>query len=453
MFERIMALAGSIPPVERFAGVDELLAQAGQIARQYPELTRWHRIGSSKLGEPLWSLTISGGPRRILVVAAVHPNEPVGGLTSIRLARTLTENDALREELGCTWHIIPCIDPDGTRLNEGWFTPPLTLGSYGRSFYRPAPGEQVEWSFPFAYKENFFDRVMPETIALMRVIDETKPALLCSLHNGEYGGVYYYLSDTTDALNEQLAAIPVRLGLPLHTGEPEAAFIEQIAPAIFRGFTAEQECDFMEELGLDAGRRKAGTSSGAYAARYGTRYLAAEVPYWASPDADDHTPLAMSYPELLAERGERFEETARTLTGLLESVRPDLSVRSPYLRASEAFIPFLWDAAESSRTLAGRQDNDRPAVVAERFHAIGSVLSGRVRFGGMLLNVLGGELAIGNGTPAIRAAHQRLSEVFEGWIAEDPQQRQEIPLAKLVGVQLGAILATTVALAGGRADA
>ncbi|OZM71031.1 hypothetical protein CFN78_22570 [Amycolatopsis antarctica] len=179
-----------------------------EITEAHPDRATVRRIGRSRLGEPLWSLTVHGGPRQVLVVGAVHPNEAIGGLTALHLARTLVDEDSLREDLDRTWHIIPCIDPDGTRLNEPSFDGPLTMDSYGRSFYRPAVDEQVEWTFPFAYKEAFFDRVLPETVALMRIIDETKPLLLCSLHNGEYGGVFYYLSRGSDTLNARLAELP-----------------------------------------------------------------------------------------------------------------------------------------------------------------------------------------------------------------------------------------------------
>jgi hypothetical protein len=445
LFARIVQLAAAVPEIEGFAGVDELAAQLEQLARDHPGRTELRRIGSSRLGEPLWSLTVHGGPRQVVVVAAVHPDEPVGGLTSVHLARLLAEDDGLREELGCTWHVVPCADPDGTRLNEPWFAAPMTLESYGRSFYRPAPDEQVEWSFPFSYKGHFFDRLLPETVALMRLIDETEPMLLCSLHNGEYGGVFYYLSRTTEALNEQLAALPASLGLPLHTGEGEAAFIEQIAPGVFRGFTAEEECDFMLELGIDPARRTGGASSGAYAARYGTAHLATEVPYWADARADDHTPLDISYAALLVDRGKRMQETAEVLDGVLAATRADLTVRSPFLRATEAFLPYLVDAAESDLARAGRPENERPAVVAERFHSTSGSQSARIRFGGMLLRALAGEIAIGNGTPAIRRGHARLAERYAGWLAEAEMPRP-IPPAKLVGVQLGAILSTATAL-------
>jgi len=82
------------------------------------------------------------------------------------------------------------IDPDGARPNEVWFAGTMTPKHYARNFYRPAGHEQVEWTFPNSYKTNYFDRTLPGTKALMRVMDDLKPALVVSLHNAGFGGVY-----------------------------------------------------------------------------------------------------------------------------------------------------------------------------------------------------------------------------------------------------------------------
>ncbi|MFB9903637.1 M14 family zinc carboxypeptidase [Allokutzneria oryzae] len=442
MFERILRLVDEVPEFDRFLGVDDLLAGIGAVAERHGDCAALRRIGTSRLGEPLWSLTVAGGPKQAVVFAAVHPNEPVGGLTALHLARTLAADAALREELGYTWHIIPCVDPDGTRLNEGWFEPPLTMRKYGRNFYRPAGKEQVEWSFPLAYKGVFFDAVIPETVALMRVFDETRPDFMCSLHNAEYGGVYYYVDSTTPELSRRLAAIPEHLGLPLHTGENEAPYMEELSPGVYRGLNARQSIDYLESIGVDHTDRDAGDSSGSYVERYGTRYLVSEVPYWANDDANDTTPLEISYAVLLRERAKDLLEADRVLSGLLASVESDLAARSPYLRALRAFLPGLAKQAEIASAAADVPGGDRPAVVSERFHSAEVLQSVRMRYGGMLLSTLDGELAIGNGTPAIRSAHARLTEVFERWadIAEAEVPATTIPIRKLVATQFGAIL-------------
>ncbi|GAA3987914.1 M14 family zinc carboxypeptidase [Allokutzneria multivorans] len=444
MFERILRLVDEVPEIDRFLGVDDLLAGINAVAERHGDCASVRRIGTSRLGEALWSLTIEGGPKQAVVFAAVHPNEPVGGQTSLHLARTLAADASLRADLGHTWHIIPCIDPDGTRLNEGWFEPPLTMRRYGRNFYRPAGREQVEWSFPLAYKGVFFDAVIPETVALMRLFDETEPDFMCSLHNAEYGGVYYYVDSTTPELSRALSAIPEHLGLPLQTGENEEPYMREFSPGVYLGLSARQHIDYLESIGVDHSDFDAGESSMSYVRRYGTRYLISEVPYWTNEDSRDMTPLEVSYAVVLRERAKELTEADRVLSGLMSSVRNDLSVSSPYRRALDAFLPGLAKQSRIASAAADGSAAERLAVVAERFHSEELLQSVRMRLGGMLLSTVEGELAIGNGTPAIRAAHAELTGVFEHWadLAEAAVPATAIPIRKLVATQFGAILAS-----------
>ena len=99
-------------------------------------------------------------------------------------SRALAEDDKLREDLGYTWYLIKSIDIDGTKLNEKWFKGPITLSNYARNYFRPAGYEQVEWTFPFKYKKANFDKPIPETVALMKIIDEIKPDFMSYEWNG-----------------------------------------------------------------------------------------------------------------------------------------------------------------------------------------------------------------------------------------------------------------------------
>ncbi|HVX46522.1 MAG TPA: M14 family zinc carboxypeptidase [Mycobacteriales bacterium] len=443
MSDDILQRVQQVPEFRRFPGVDELVADFHRLAQAHPKLAGMSRIGTSRLGEPLWSLRIGDGAAHAIIFACVHPNEPIGELTAQHLATTLLTDAGLRQSLDYTWHIIPCIDPDGTRLNEAWFDGPFERGFYARRFYRPAPNEQVEWTFPFAYKKAYFDQVMPETLALMRLIDETKPAFLSSLHNGELGGVYYYLTRPSPELYPQLHAIPESLGLALDTGEPEMPYLENYAPAIFRMSRTRDQYDFVESLGLDPVAGTTGDSSTAYAEKYGTFGLVTEVPYWSHPDSDDQTPTGERYADVVRRRGEGLHDLGERLTAGLQAVIPDLSTHSPFRRASEAFVPMMLRAGEQDRGRAADPANDRPATVAERFGCADLVHCFRLRYGGMLLRTMAAELAVGNGTPTIRAEHAALESVSEGWCAEAAAQSaaEEIPIGKLVGVQYGAILA------------
>ncbi len=438
----------AVPEFTEFPTVDELTARTEQIAQTHPDIATIRRIGTSRLGEPLSCLTIRGGDEHAIVFASVHPNEPIGNLTALHLADTLCSDPELREELGYTWHIIPCIDPDGTRLNEGWFAGPFERTFYARRFYRPAPDEQVEWTFPYEHKKAYFDGVLPETLALMRLIDETKPALMCSLHNGELGGIYYYLSRPAPQLYETLHAIPATLGLPLDTGEPEVPFVQRYAPAIFEMIRSSDQYDYVESLGLDPSLRETGDSSGAYAEKYGTFTLVTEVPYWSHPDADDQSETTERYSDVIRARAAGLAELSTVLSETLAAVTPDLTAESPFLRASRAFIPGFARSAEQDEGRAGLPENDRPATVGERFGCADLVHCFRLRYGGMLLRTLEGELAIGNATPTIRAEHTALLARYEDWCdqARKAITAEVIPIGKLVAVQFGALLAAAAHL-------
>ncbi|HZZ96836.1 MAG TPA: hypothetical protein VFE19_07475, partial [Jatrophihabitantaceae bacterium] len=337
-----------------------------------------------------------------------------------------------------------CIDPDGTRLNEGWFAGTLSRPDYGREFYRPAPDEQVEWTFPLAYKELYFDRVLPETLVLMRLIDEVQPTFMCSLHNGEFGGVYYYLSHPADELYPLLHAIPEHLGVPLDTGEPEAPYVPQLAPAIFGHASIAEAYEYRVQLGLDpTGDMVTGTSSGDYASRYNTFGLISELPYWGHPDAADTSPSEVNYASVLADRGKGLSELGEILSAVLADASPELRIDSPHLRASRQFAPHFAEFGEQERLRSELPENDRAATIAEVFTGYDIVHCFRMRYGGMMLRALEVEIRAGNGTPAIRAAHARLEAAYQAWSREvlAGTQPSTMPIAALVGVQFGAILA------------
>ncbi|MGI5489816.1 M14 family zinc carboxypeptidase [Microtetraspora malaysiensis] len=431
----------TVPRYDRFATVDEVHESLTRLAAAHPGTATLRRIGTSRLGEPMLCLTVGDGPNHAIVAAGPHPNEAIGGLTAVHLASRLCADRDLRGPY--TWHIVGCLDPDGTRLNEGWFAGPFTKAHYGRHFYRPAGDEQVEWTFPFSYKRAYFDRVMPETLALMRLIDEARPTFMTTLHNSELGGVFYYLSRPEPALQAVLTALPGRYGLPLHAGEPEHPSITRLAEAVFLNLRMEDVYDYTEALGQDPTPLITGAASDSYAARYGTLCMIAELPYWIDPAADDTTPTADAYADLVRAQAADLRSTHAVLDGALSDVARDAVSGSPFLRASRHFVPLLAEMAAAREKRADALENHRQATVAELSSRRGLVHSYRLRFGGMLLRALEGEVAIGNGTPAIRRHLSALSKTYDEWCAdaEAGTPSRTIPIGDLVAVQYGAVLA------------
>lgn len=441
----IVARAAGIPDAKAFPTVDELLFRLEELRLEHPELLTVARIGTSRRGEPISLYTLRRGRgsarKRGLIVGGVHPNEPIGSLTISHLVSDLLADADFRETLDTDWYIIPCVDPDGMRLNEGWFDNPFDGETYFRHFYRPAGNEQVEWTFPVNYKRKYFDAMMPETQALQRTIDDVQPHFYVPLHNSETGGAYYYVSPSLQDLVPLLHRLPGQLGIPLHLGEPESSQSRVMAPAVYAIGSVETAYEWQERHGLDpAPPGGAGQSSTSYSRKYGTESLIAELPIWHTFGADDTRPSDRDYASLLREAGEALAETSRHLSDLLDRVDALLEVETPYLRSARAFIPGMRRTARLMTVRSEWSQNARPATIAERPMAV--VWMYRLRYGGALLRALESEVCAGLAKVEVRRAAADLEQVWTAWLEErlSEERPEGIPLAHVAGVQYGAIL-------------
>jgi hypothetical protein len=435
--------------MERFLTVDELARDLEGLATIYPELTRYRRVGTSRLGEPIHLLSIGEGSRDAFLFACPHPNEPIGAMMVNYFSRLLCEDDELRSALDFTWHVIPCIDPDGTRLNEGWFAGPFTPRNYARHFYRPAPDQQVEWTFPVSYKQLYFDATLPETEALMRVIDEVQPELLYSLHNAGFGGVYYYMSRPDEGLYATFHQLPEWEGLMLDLGEPEVPWATVYAPAIYAMPPVTESYDFIEQFGGDPAAMLSGASSGDYSQKYGTLTLVVEMPYYDDPRSNDRSATATQRRDAIFGGLALQREQLGFLKQQYDSVVGDLRSDSPFRTTIEATIRRGTESLDTmERWATESEETARPATVAECFSNDQMIQFYRLLAVGELMRLLEGEIGIGNGTPAIRSALRAAQETFDRWATqfEATTPANPIPIRKLVAVQFGAALATAAFL-------
>jgi hypothetical protein len=445
----ILRRAGAVPPRTGFPLLDDLTAAFEALRARHPELVAAHRIGTSRQGEPITLYSVGAGRGSHLVVGGVHPNEPIGSWTALHLAEQLVDDAELRLSLDATWGIVPCIDPDGYRLNEGWFSGPNDRATYSRHFFRPAADEQVEWTFPFFYKKAAFDRMLPETTALRAAIDITRPDLYVALHNSEMGGVYYYLSRPEPALYDPLHRIAQHFGLPLNEGEPEAGYLTAYAPAIFADGTLEAAYDWMEALGLDPyPPGSGGNSSGNYAGEtYGSLVLIAELPYWRTPEAADTRPVGETYAEVLHRTGAQIGELGDILEAAAAEAAGLVDWNTALAHGAAGFARMMSDAAKTSLARAALPDAARPATAAERFGCEDTVRMYRLRYGGMMLRALESSPST---SARLAAAVARMEEHYIRWQAEAgaADRSEPIPVNALVGVQYGATLLAASHLAG-----
>ena len=182
-----------IPDYKEFLTVEEMDESSKKLAEQYPECVSVFEIGKTREGRSLNCLKIGEGQHTALMFGCPHPNEPIGTMMLEYFTKSLAEQPELRKELDYTWYVVKAWDADGLKLNEKWLKGPYTLYNYSRNFFRPAGFKQVDWTFPIDYKELHFHDTIPETKAMMELIDQIHPEFIYSLHNAGFGGVYLSL--------------------------------------------------------------------------------------------------------------------------------------------------------------------------------------------------------------------------------------------------------------------
>lgn len=434
-------IANDIPDYATFMTVDELNASSHQLVNDFPALASIRVVGTTRAGDPIELLTVKGGDINAFVFGGPHPNEPIGTMTIEYLSRKLCEDTALREELGYTWHFIKSIDADGMRLNEGWFKGPFTPTNYARHYYRPEPVAQVEWTFPVDYKELHFHSPLPETEALMRVIDELKPRLMYSLHNAGFGGVYYYVSRACDPLYPIFAEIPEWFNLTLDLGEPETTSAVTLAPAIYQTLSIEEEYDHLISVGVPnpAAVITSGASSEGYARHYGTFSLIVELPYYDEPRVNDRTMTDVKRRDAILAALDQEDEFGTWMTSRLEKVRPYLKVQSAVRSAAETFTQLSvgWRDAER-KWVNSTDDTLRTATRAELFSAQLGRHFYHFLILGMFARMLADEVKAGNTEPLVvdLAAEAAAFLESEGQAFEGQLDYRALPIRSLVGVQV-----------------
>lgn len=442
----LLSILDDIPDYQEFWTVDEMHASSRRLAAEFPDVVKVVPLGESRAGFPIEALQIGDGARTGIMVGLPHPNEPIGAMMLEFFSRRLAEDSALREQLGHTWFIVKSIDPDGTRLNEGWFKGPFTVTNYARHFYRPPSVEQIEWTFPVQYKTYSFDRPLPETRAWMTLIDAHPPDFMFSLHNSGFGGSYLYISNDLPALYPRFHDLVRRYDLPLHLGEPEVPYAPKYADAVFGTLSLQAAYDFMEQMlgGDPADKLEAGAASLEYASRSRPLlYLVCEMPYFYSPAIKDTSPSTIVRREAILGRLAFERRQWKLIEETLGRLNPVLKVESPFRSAIEnnlRMVKGYLDAEEAwARTASETEQN---ATVAElfdnrhvaRFYSLLSL--------GVFLRMIETEIEHGGSHPALAEAHLTIQGEFDH-LASDLETALDyrvIPIRRLVQVQLGSAL-------------
>ncbi|CAF1258044.1 unnamed protein product [Didymodactylos carnosus] len=350
-----------------------------------------------------------------------------------------------------TWHLIPCVDPDGTRLNEGWFAGPFTIRNYARYFYRPRTEEQVEWTFPIVYKRYRWDTPSNETQALMNAIQLVQPDFVYGLHNSGFGGMYYYISRNLSAVFPELELLPDSLGILLSKGEAEAPWLTQFAPAIFTPLSLRDAYDYYEKYTqIDPVTMMSGGGTSYDYLREidlnSTIFLMAEVPYFESPAVANDTIIPnLTRRDVLLQGLDKDDESNAILMDLLDRIKTAMTLDSAFYRASRSLLE-LYNTSAASRREAVLNDNSTlvPATVAKRADALYISVFYKMLIASMLDRALILQLNLTSvDTKLLKETQVDLEDHLDRWISDIEQNLPYTPIRirTLVQAQLGTMLA------------
>jgi len=359
-------------------------ASSRRLAEAFPDVVSIREIGKTQEGRALLCLKIgedmvdeTGAPRNLLMLGLPHPNEPIGAMMLEHLTWELGKSQALRRELGYTVYVVKAWDLDGAIKNEGWFKGPFTVTHYMRNFFRPAGHQQVDWTFPVDYKELHFDTPIPETVAVMKLIDEVKPRMIYNLHNAGFGGAYWYMSAPTPGIFKDLLAIPPKYKVPLHMGEPESNAAPVYDTAIYGCLGITGEYDHIEKYsGKDMKELVKSMSSGDCSAnyarsKYGSFTLLAELPYFYDSRIEDLSPSDMSRRDALILSHEENAATNVEIFAILDALEPHMNTRNQYLMAVKSFTQHEGGGLDALKALLDSDPKyDKLATVAEKFDSL-----------------------------------------------------------------------------------
>jgi hypothetical protein len=326
---------------DAFPTVSGVAAAARMLTRRHPDLCRMRLAGESRAGRPLWLLSVGHGTRHVLVVAGPHPDEQAGGATALWLAEQAVHDRRRLTEDDLSWDFLLCLDPDGALLNETGPAGPRPGAVHYRHTYRPAGPEQPEGAGVLRAPGD----ELPETLALLAVIDELRPVLQCSLHGADVGGGLVRLTADVPGLAEPFGKYAAELDIPVQTGSYDALGWDGAGPGVF-------------VRGASVG------STWERPHRYGGLTAVVAVPMWASRRVADPTP----HPEperAVASLAARLRKDGAVTASTLDRARPYLAERDgPLLRGVEDATESLGRLADEYETLAPAGTGSVPLTMA-----------------------------------------------------------------------------------------
>jgi zinc carboxypeptidase len=411
--------------------------------------------GTSAAGVPIHHVRCGTGAVKALIVAGAHAMEPIGSLTVFSLITLLQQHNPALLAADVEWHIVPCIDPDGALLNEGWSQKPFTLENLMRNYYCQPPQDEVDMSFPISYKNLAFDQATKEAKILQSLIDRIRPDFYVSFHNVITGGALFFLTrDIGDKYYRQIHALLKEHGLPVQRRPPWREFCARFDDGIVEIFTMKKNYDYLERTTYSPeGLMQFGATSVDYLAEVNPAALAfvPEVGYVRHPSDESERETGESLRRLKLRVDADCKYLATTVLEEWHNVKADLDADSPFYRAMVGYFLATQDRISEggiplsmypTREYLFSPEFGRTMTEADRFNALTREgLFFYLPFCFQLLRLL----ETSRQSAAVKASTARLEEVFESVLA-DTAQAARFDLFEIVDyntmakVQLGSTL-------------
>ena len=403
---------------------------------QLKDLIEITQIGKSPNGLSILSAKIGNGKNSALIFGFPHPNEPIGSLTCLSLIKTISENEYLRNKF--TWYIIPCADPDGAKLNEGWFKGEFTIEKYAKNFYRSMTPLQTDWTFPLKYKNHIFNDSPSNVIALANLIEKTRPQLVYPIHNAGMSGAYFFMTKYFgDKFYNELIDLCKNLSIPLDMGEPELEIMQEWKKPIYREFTGREYHDYYESVGIEPDK-KIGDSSIGYSKNFRKDVVGiiGEMPYFYDKRIEDNGLTKKTRKENMINEIASLEKLKTFVTNVM--VTADLNKNSIFYDLFQ-YILVQWEKVLHTRKkYLEKEEYAKMATVSQEFSTnIIPIFRQSLLLGELRRLLVESPKSIQNEI-LIKDVDNAITEKIE--FVEKNSEIKIFPIRKLVQLQLGFLL-------------
>lgn len=448
----VQSVLGDLPHFDTFCSVEKLQQLVGSLCGD----SRFEAsvVGTSVGGVPIHHVRFGTGSLKALWVGGPHAMEPIGSLTVFSLMSLLQQGNRALLDADVEWHIVPCIDPDGAMLNEGWSLKPFTFENYIKNYYLQSTKDQVDCSFPVIHKDLIWTTPSHEAAILKDLIDDVLPDFYYGLHNAWIGGTYWFISRRLDPkywgeLHEltNKYGVPVqKLGVWKEIGEKYYEAVNEMVDVTMAYDYAALTSPHPEEVI----RYGAGSRYYLKTIKPGAVTFVTEMGYVRHPSDESERPTGKNLRKVQLQLDANSKFLATVFLEEWERVKDQVDSASPFYRAiaggdviplteehiAAGGMPMSW---WPTRQILFGNDNNRLATEADLFNA--AMINGGsffLRWSSQFVRLLRNS----DRTPAVVTALERVERAFEEAFNEiarevDFSKFEAIGCDNLAKIQLG----------------